>query len=218
MGEEEFFKAIQYICLNKEQLIQDESLLSVLTNFQVLMKVLEQSEDRSKKTSIIALLNMIFPKYRAIMTNNSIIFTIPGDTTTQPILVDENNFEILQNALRQILCVNNLFQGQNIVYNPKGKKAKAIAEKIMKGRQRVAEIKAKQGGSSIFVRYISILVVALQSMSLEACLNLNMFQLFDLMERYEAFVTWDIDLRVRLAGGKPDKPVDNWMKDLYNDN
>lgn len=45
-----------------------------------------------------------------------------------------------------------------------------------------------------------------------------MFQLFDLMERYEAFVTWDIDLRVRLAGGKPDKPVDNWMKDLYNDN
>ena len=182
------------------------------------MKILEQSEDRSKKTSVITLLNMIFPKYRAIMTNNSIIFTISGDTTAQPILVDENNFEILQSALRQILCVNNLFQGNNVVYNPKGKKAKAIAEKIMKGRQRVAEIKAKQGGNSIFLRYISILVVGLQSMNLEDCLNLNMFQLFDLMERYEAFVTWDIDLRVRLAGGKPDKPVDNWMKDLYNDN
>ena len=66
MGEEEFFKAVQYVCLNKEQLIQDKTLLSVLTNFQVLMKILEQSEDRSKKTSIITLLNMIFPKYRAI--------------------------------------------------------------------------------------------------------------------------------------------------------
>ena len=43
MGESRFFMAVQYLCLDKESLIYDETLLSALTNFQVLMKVLEQS-------------------------------------------------------------------------------------------------------------------------------------------------------------------------------
>ena len=55
-------------------------------------------------------------------------------------------------------------------------------------------------------------------MSLEDCLNLNMFQIFDLMERYNAFIEWDVDLRVRLAGGKPDKPVESWMRDIHPKN
>ena len=55
-------------------------------------------------------------------------------------------------------------------------------------------------------------------MSLEDCLNLNMFQLFDLMERYEAFIEQDIDLRLRLAGAKPEKQVESWMKELHSTN
>ena len=35
------------------------------------------------------------------------------------------------------------------------------------------------------------------------------------MERYNAFIEWDVDLRVRLAGGKPDKPVESWMRDIH---
>lgn len=49
MGEQNFFMAVHYLCLNKEALLEDESLLQSLTNFQVLMKVIEQSEDAEKK-------------------------------------------------------------------------------------------------------------------------------------------------------------------------
>jgi hypothetical protein len=36
------------------------------------------------------------------------------------------------------------------------------------------------------------------------------------MERYGAYVEWDTDLQVRLAGGKPDKQVETWMRNLYS--
>jgi len=42
-----------------------------------------------------------------------------------------------------------------------------------------------------------------------------MFQLYDLVERFMLWVNWDIDIKSRLAGGKPDHEPDNWMKNLH---
>jgi len=42
-------------------------------------------------------------------------------------------------------------------------------------------------------------------MSISDCYNLTMYQLFDLVERYMLYINWDLDIRSRLAGGKPDK-------------
>ena len=216
MGETKFFMAVQYLCLDKESLIQDETLLSSLTNFQVLMKVLEQSQDKDKKNAVIMLLTLLFPDYIPVITRNSIILTKQGEN--QPLLIDDNNFDIFQSVLKEILCVNSLFQGSNVIYNPANDRAKEIAEKLMRGRRKVAEIKSKGNNESVLTRYISILTIGSNTMSLEDCLNLNMFQIFDLMERYNAFIEWDVDLRVRLAGGKPDKPVESWMRDIHPKN
>ena len=216
MGETKFFMAVQYLCLDKESLIQDETLLSSLTNFQVLMKVLEQSQDKDKKNAVIMLLTLLFPDYIPVITRNSIILTKQGEN--QPLLIDDNNFDIFQSVLKEILCVNSLFQGNNVIYNPANDRAKEIAEKLMRGRRKVAEIKSKGNNESVLTRYISILTIGSNTMSSEDCLNLNMFQIFDLMERYNAFIEWDVDLRVRLAGGKPDKPVESWMRDIHPKN
>lgn len=215
MGERDFFMAIQYLCLEKQSLIQDETLLSSLNNFQVLMKVLEQSADKTKKTAVINLLKMLFPKYLVLMTKNSIILQVPDADTR--VLIDENNFDILQEALKEILCVNSLFQGENVIYNPINQRAKEIADKLMRGRKKAAEIKAKEGkdSESILTRYISVLTVAGVA-SIAECVECNLFQLFDLMERYTNFVEWDTDLRVRLAGGEPKKSVESWMRDLHS--
>lgn len=216
IGETKFFMAVQYLCLDKESLIQDEILSSSLTNFQVLMKVLEQSQDKDKKNAVIMLLTLLFPDYIPVITRNSIILTKQGEN--QPLLIDDNNFDIFQSVLKEILCVNSLFQGNNVIYNPANDRAKEIAEKLMRGRRKVAEIKSKGNNESVLTRYISILTIGSNTMSLEDCLNLNMFQIFDLMERYNAFIEWDVDLRVRLAGGKPDKPVESWMRDIHPKN
>lgn len=212
MGEQQFFTAIQYICLDKESLVQDETLLASLTNFQVLMKVLEQSQDKDKKIALITLLKLLFPEYTAMITKNSIILTAMGESA-KTALIDDSNFAIFQQVMREVLCVSSLFQGENIIYNPANDRAKEIADKIMRNRRKVAEQKGKSD-ESILTRYISILTVA-QVATLSECSHLNMFQLFDLIERYTAFVEWDTDLKVRLAGGKPEKQVESWMRELH---
>ena len=64
-------------------------------------------------------------------------------------------------------------------------------------------------------RILLILTIALSSMSVQDLIQLTMFQLYDLIERYTLYLNWDLDVRTRLAGGKPDSQPDNWMKDIH---
>lgn len=211
MGEQNFFTAIQYLCLEKESLIEDETILSSFSNFQVLMKVLQQTKDSDKKNAVITLLKLLFPNYSPSITPNSIILIMVDNPT---IMIDNNNFDTLQSVLRSVLCVNSLFQGNNIIYNPVNDMAKKIADKLMRGRKKVAELNKGNSDSSILTRYISILSMA-QGIPVSCFENYNLFQLFDAMDRYTKKTEWDTDMKVRLAGGKPDKQVESWMIDLH---
>ena len=84
----------------------------------------------------------------------------------------------------------------------------------MRGRQRVAEQKG-ENNASIFSQYVSTLTIGLSSMSLKDAMDLTIFQLYDLVERYMLYVNWDMDIKSRLAGGKPDSQPDNWMKNIH---
>lgn len=212
MGESDFFTGLHCLCLNKRTMIQDESLLQDMTNFQILMKVLEQSDSQEKKTAIKTLLSLLFPNYKAMLTPNSIIFNDMSTKETK--MVDTNNFNYLQDIINEVLCTKNLLQGNKVIYNPINDKAKEIANKLMQGRQKVAEIKGP-AKESVLGKYLSILTVGLNSMSLEHCVNLTLYQLLDLIERYHLYVEWDMDLRVRLAGGTPKSEPENWMKDIH---
>jgi hypothetical protein len=46
-------------------------------------------------------------------------------------------------------------------------------------------------------------------------IKLTMFQLYDLVERYMLYVSWDMDIRSRLAGATPESKPDNWMKNIH---
>ena len=37
----------------------------------------------------------------------------------------------------------------------------------------------------------------------------------DLIERYNKYLNWDIDIRSRMAGAKADKPIENWMDNIH---
>ena len=127
--------------------------------------------------------------------------------------IDESNFEILQKILKQVFCVSNV-NNQKAGFNPANEKAREIAEKLMRGRQRVAAQKGTSN-TSIFSQYLSILTVGIGSMSFHDSMSLTMYQLYDLVERYMLYVNWDMDVRCRLAGGKPETQPDNWMKDIH---
>jgi hypothetical protein len=52
-------------------------------------------------------------------------------------------------------------------------------------------------------------------MPLSEAMKLTMYQMYDLVERYTLYLNWDLDVRTRLAGGKPDTQPDDWMKNIH---
>lgn len=210
IGESDFFIGAQTLCLHKTMFIEDKTILDSINNFQIFMTIMLQDETKDKKANILNVLNLLFPSYKVNVTPNSLLFMKEG---VPPITVDENNFEALQEVLRLIFCMHNGPMDQQ-AFNPANDKAREIAQKLMRGRQRVA---AQNGNSnvSVFSQYMSILTIGLGSMSLQDLTNLTMFQLYDLMERYTLYTAWDLDVRQRLAGGKPEGTPDNWMKNIH---
>ena len=209
VGEKDFFLGVQCLCIDKSVIAnQGESLLVNTNNFQIFMTMMKEKEMVEKKDSVINVLSLVFPKYRTLFTPRSII--LQGDTQ---IMIDDSNFEILQEYLKEIFCFKTSMS-QDLGFNPANETAKKIADKLMRGRQRVAELNGS-ADASIFSQYLSMLTVGLDSMSLQDLMDLTMFQLFDLVERYQLYINWDIDIRSRLAGGKPDGKPENWMKNIH---
>ena len=208
IGESDFFVAIQCLNIDKNLLNQDKTILQTTNNFQIFMTVMQEKETRDKKKATQALLSLIFPNHKIMFTPRAI--SLQGQ---QNITIDDTNFEDLQAVVREVFCVSNK-NNQQAGFNPANAKAKEIAHKIMRGRRRVAEINGS-ANASIFSQYLSILTVGLSSMSLQELMDLTIYQLYDLVERYQLYISWDIDIRSRLAGAKPDDRPDNWMKNIH---
>ena len=208
VGEKDFFVGAQVLCIDKQNYIQDEDALEEVNNFQIFMKMMTDENTKDKKQSTIQVLNLLFPNYKSMLTPRSLLF----NSSTENIIIDENNFESLQQVFKQVFCLSS---SQQDTFNPGNEAAKKIADKLMRARQRVAAQKESGSEGSLFVQYLSILTTGLGSMSLGDLCNLTMYQLYDLVARYTLYVNWDIDIRSRLAGGKPDSTPDNWMKNIH---
>ena len=210
IGEADFFIGVQALCLYKSMFVEDKTLSDNITNFQIFMTIMMDKESKKQKNAVNMVLKLCFPDYKILITPNSLIFNKEGQSG---IMVDEKNFESLQAILRKIFCMKDGPMDQQ-AFNPGNAKAQEIAKKLMRGRDRIA---AERGGSnsSVFSQYISILTVGLSSMSMQDLTKLTMFQLYDLIDRYNLYVKWDLDIRARLAGAKPKEESDNWMKNIH---
>lgn len=207
IGEQDFFIGIQMLCVDKKVYVEDEGLLANTTNFQIFMTMLNQQQMTDKKQAVQQVLTLLFPQAKIIFTPRSILLNINQEN----IIIDEGNFEQLQDVLIQQFCLQGSGQEQ---YNPTDKKAREIAQKLMKARQKVAKLKATENSGSMFTQYLSVLTVG-TSLTLKDAMELTMYQLYDLIERYSMYLNWDIDIRSRMAGAKGDKPVENWMKQIH---
>lgn len=212
MGERDFQISAQLLCITKEDF--KDQVLDINSNFDLLMFILHQDEAKDKKIMIKTLLEMLLPQYKIIITPRSILCK----KNEENLIIDEGNFDSFQKIARKICGIDKKTDENgeiHEVYNPANEKAKRIAEKIYKGREELAKRRAEANpDDSMFSRYISILAIGLH-MSIEDLLNLTVFQITDLFERFGLWTQSDIDLRIRLAGGTPNNQPENWMKPLH---
>ena len=219
MGELDYFSTIQLLCFDKNTIIaanpKGASSLSAMNDFQIFMMLMNQTGDahiKERQNQVCSVLAIMFPGYVIQFLPIGLFFS--NTITKHNLMINETNFQVLKDVLSEITGVNNTTGGQNSNYNPKGEKAAKIAAKLMRGRARAMQ-QNNQGSGGVLGRYVSILTVGLESMSLNDCLNLTVYQLYDLIERFGLYIGWDLDIRSRLAGGKPDDKPDDWMKDLH---
>lgn len=208
IGDADFFTGVQLMCLQKENFIQDKTLLTQTTNFQLFIQSMNEKQLLDKRACVEQVLYLLFPQLRQVIFLPGSIVLNFGQTTVN---IDENNFEEIQNVLLKVFCLDKMEAKD---FNPNSEKANEIAEKLKRARKRVAAQKNADGGNSL-VKYLSVLTIGLPSMSLKDCCELTFYQMQDLVERYSLYMSWDLEIRSRLAGAKGDKPVEDWMKNIH---
>lgn len=209
-GEQRFLETIQLLCIDKNTLFQeDKSLLDNISNFQLFMKVINETTMISKQQNIKELL-FLLTGGATILTPQSLVIMKKQQEEQITSTIDENNFSAFQDALKTIFCISK----DDSAFNPEGDKAREIAAKLKRGRERVAA-QQSSNNKSVFSQYLSTITVGIGSMSLKDALDLTLFQLYDLVERYSLYISWDIDIRSRLAGADIKKDPDNWMKEIH---
>ena len=210
IGEQSYFEGAQLLCCSKKNInIKDESLLENTSNFEIFMTAISDQRMKEKKKQTLQALSLLCPNYNITFTPSSMIMQKDSEIS----MIDENNFQDFQNVIKSVICMGNEKMQGAAGFNPQGKRAEEIADKLMKARQKVAEEKGIEN-SSILGQQVSSLAIALH-LPISQVLSMTLYQLLDQMERYQLYMSWDIDIRSRLAGAKAEKELEDWMKPIH---
>lgn len=218
IGEKSFYEAAQTIIIQKEDFInglenitqEDKIALSQMSNFEIFLKLIEANSLSSTKVQM--LLSLLFPDFNSSIEERFIFLVNPKEQKN--ILINDSNFEILQEVITTILCLQSGNTKEE--FNPQGDRAREIAEKIKRGRERAARLKGEKRQQSNFLsKYISGLGIGTNTLNIHNVLDLTLYQLLNQLERYGLYTQYNISIQAKMAGAKDVEDVD-WLKDIEN--
>jgi len=216
-GEDDFLVAVNLIVAIKDYADQIRSgnfELEVYNDFQLLLTMIRG--DATVKELINRLFLLIFPDYEVQIEESSINFYMDIDEHRMMVgRIHPFNFENFQIVLSDAFIPYN---DQEIEYNPVNDFAQQIADKIKKGREKIAaQRQAKEGEQSVYARYASILSIGL-AMDINVFFNYTPFQLYDAYKRYFYKVSYDYYMRIKsmpMMDTSSMQDPEEWTKNLY---
>ncbi len=222
IGEMNFYSALSAFNIHKEKIIdgldekiQDEkerneakSRLSNMSNFDILIEMVQTKP--SLKLDIEMILLLVLPQYQIVIEDQYIQAT--SATGEAPLLITQTNFDYLKDAILEIFCVNSITGKSDDEFNPANDAAKAIADKILKNRQKVRELNGEtNNNSSILGTYVSRLGIGSNCLNITDASKLTVFQLKDQMKVFGLWSQHNQGLKAIMAGAKDVELVD-WLK------
>jgi hypothetical protein len=213
IGEEALFVGCELLNFSKDMLsTEDKTNLEDKTNFEVLMSIMKDKNLTAQKNKVSALmvLTLMFPGYEIHLLKDTISFSKEGEEVHY---INSQNFESFKEIVVAMFCLKE--HSQEPEYNPAGKKARELAEKMRKGRQKAAAAKGEHQKIALLSRYVSILAVG-ENKGFDTLLGYTVYQLFDEFNRFELKQKYDIYVQAKMAGAKDLEEVDNWMKDIHS--
>lgn len=212
IGEEAFFTGCGLLTISKQNLsTQDKANLVNQTDFDILMSIMNDKSKESQKNRMNAelVMTLLFPMHKVYFRSHSIdLFAEDGTFAS----INQKNFDDFKKIIEKMFCLEKN-KKDTTAYNPGGKIASQIADKLRKRHEKLAAQKGHQK-IAVFSRYASILAVGEQK-DLNSLLQYTVYQLFDEYQRYELKLSYDMYIQAKMAGAKDLKEVDNWMKDIH---
>ncbi len=213
IGEEALFSGCELLNFSKDILNNEDKInLENKSNFEVFMSIMNDKNSNLKQTriNVMQVLTLLFPEYKISIKDSCILLIKDGEP---PHTINTINFEEFKDILVSIFCLKKAKAAQD--YNPKGDKAREIAEKLQRGRQKAAAARGQSIDKvAIFSRYVSILAVG-ESKDMNSLLQYTVYQLFDEFERFNLKEDFDTYIQLKLAGAKDVEEVEHWMKEIH---
>ncbi len=193
-GEDQFLVAAQLFGKTEiftTPLKEGNPMLSEFSDFQLLLVMIFQQSDL--RDSMQTFFELVFPDYKVSYGDGTINFEFDGQIVGQ---IQVFNFDAFSKVIKEIFIPVLGDQEEEIVYDPVNDKAKEIADKIKRGRAKVAEIKnGPQDDSSLIARLTSSLSIGL-AMDINILFNYTMYQLCDVFNRYLLKTKYDFYMKV----------------------
>lgn len=181
VGEQEFLSTVQLFAkLDKvlKPLREGNSELAEYQDFHLLMILLAQ--DKETKNNVESFFELIFPLYDIVITERNIMFLLK-ETQQNVGMITPFNFNAFQQTIKNLFFFND---SKEIEYKPVNDRAKKIAEKLKRGREKVEQIKANEKKvSSMFGTYVSVLSIGM-NIDMNILLSYTPFQIHNLFSRY----------------------------------
>lgn len=212
LGQQNYFIALQIFLIDKKQLhLQNKPV----TNWDIFKKAIHQKMDNVKDVfALVSNFLQLFFKEKVVIGPRSIMIFCGEEIKN----IEGETFDMLRRIIGEVGGKFLIAGAAEDEFNPANKKAAEIAEKMKKGREKLAKAKElenpdKKEGSNFLSKYIKIVAVKTAN-SLEQVNNMTLYQLNALMKGEMAYENYDIDVRSRLAGAKSDKELVSWTEEL----
>lgn len=202
--EEDNFKKMLIKLLKENNKQEVEQLVNNFTTWDIFMFLLNSDKQFSNNCQFF--LDWIIINKKVQIEKGDILL-IDEESTIQ---VDDTLFIILKDIIHQIFLFNKFFSIS--LYEPVNEKARAIAEKMRKAKEKINKNnKLEEGSQSLFSNVISILSIG-SSYSLNDLNNLTIYQLYNQFERYILYIQYNQSVQAALAGAKVD--IVDWFKEI----
>lgn len=215
IGEEAFFTGFEFMKFSKDNLSEEDKLhLEKVTNFEIIMSMMRENNPivQRNKTCMMMILSLIFPTYEIQLDLNELKIVLTQDDRIY--YLDKTNFDEFIKILEDMWSL----EGSKADFNPAGDYAKRIADKLRRGRQKVAEARKSGQKIAILSRYVSILAVGVHK-DINSLLNYTVYQLYDEYERFVLKTRYDLFIQAKMAGAKDIKEEKDWMgTDIHAEN
>lgn len=201
IGEIEFYQGLSYFLINKEK----ASLEIDISDFDLFMYVI--NSDDFIRSRILSILMLTIDNLDDIQIfDGFIILKVAGHEC----IIDEPKFLIIKETYQQIFCL--LGAKGSAEFDPIDSMASKIAEKLRKRKEKLSGQKPQQS-DPIFSNFISILTVGSNSLNISDCLNMTVFQIYNIIKRFNLHSQYTAQMQALMQGAQDIELVE-WTKQI----